>query len=67
MLKVIGKGEKGKFTAEELATISQDEVKKMIEAQIPDAFAKRAAAKKAPGKKPVAKKAAAKKVVSMKK
>jgi DNA topoisomerase I len=46
MLKVIGKGEKGKYTAEELSQISLDEVKKMIEAQIPDAFAKKTAAKK---------------------
>ena len=58
MLKILGKEEKGKYTAEELTTISLDEVKKMIEAQVPDAFAKKikAAAKKAPAKKAVAKK-----------
>jgi DNA topoisomerase-1 len=61
MLKVIGKGEKGKYTAEELATVSLDEVKKMIEAQIPDAFAKKAAAKKTATKKAAAKKTTAKK------
>jgi DNA topoisomerase I len=60
MLKVIGKGEKGKFTAEELSQISLDEVKKMIEAQIPDAFSKKTAAKKTAAKKSV-KKAATKK------
>jgi DNA topoisomerase I len=60
MLKVIGKGEKGKYTAEELSQISLDEVKKMIEAQIPDAFAKKTAAKKTAAKKSV-KKAATKK------
>lgn len=46
MLKVIGKGEKGKYTAEELASISLDQVKKMIEIQVPDAFKKKASAKK---------------------
>jgi DNA topoisomerase-1 len=61
MLKVIGKGEKGKYTAEELATVSLDEVKKMIEAQIPDAFAKKTAAKKTATKKAAAKKTTSKK------
>ncbi len=51
MLKIIGKGEKGKFTAEELAQVPFEELKKMIEAQIPDAFAKKAAAKKTSCKK----------------
>ncbi|MEJ7680818.1 MAG: hypothetical protein WKG06_23790 [Segetibacter sp.] len=46
MLKVIGKGEKGKYTAEELSVISLDKVKKMIETQLPDAFKKKAALKK---------------------
>jgi len=41
MLKIIGKGEKGKYTPEELTHLSLDEVKKMIEAQVPDAFAKK--------------------------
>jgi DNA topoisomerase-1 len=56
MLKVIGKGEKGKYTAEELATIPLEEVKKMIEAQVPDAFTKKAAAKKTAAKKTSSKK-----------
>lgn len=61
MLK-LGRKEGGeKYTAEELAAISLDEVKKMIEQQVPGAFAKKAAAKKAPAKKTPAKKAAAKK------
>ncbi len=55
MLKVIGKGEKGKYTADELSQISLDEVKKMIEAQVPDAFKKKAAAKKTVAKKAVQK------------
>jgi len=46
MLKVIGKGEKGKYTPEELTHISIDEVKKMIEAQVPGAFVKKSPAKK---------------------
>ncbi|MDQ6812975.1 MAG: type I DNA topoisomerase [Bacteroidota bacterium] len=66
MLKVIGKGEKGKYTAEELATLPLDEVKKMIEAQIPNAFAKKAAAKKTAAKKASAKKVATKKALSRK-
>ncbi len=64
MLKVIGKGEKGKYTAEELATISLEEVKKMIETQVPNAFTKKAAAKKTAGKKTAAKKTSSKKIAS---
>jgi len=61
MLK-LGRKEGGeKFAPEELSTISLDEVKKMIEQQVPGAFAKKAAAKKAPAKKAATKKAAAKK------
>lgn len=55
MLKITGKGEKGKYTAEELTAIPLDEVKKMIEAQMPGAFAKKVAAKKAAAKKSTAK------------
>ena len=59
MLKLIGK----KFTPEEAALLTLEEVKKMIETQVPNAFAapKKAAAKKAATKKAPAKKAAAKK------
>ncbi len=54
MLKITGKGENGKHTPEELSAISLDEVKKMIETQVPDAFTKKAKApiKKAAAKKP---------------
>ncbi|SMC97829.1 type I DNA topoisomerase [Pedobacter africanus] len=47
-----------KYTAEELAVISLDEVKKLIVEQVPNAFEpkKKAAAKKAPAKKTPAKK-----------
>jgi DNA topoisomerase-1 len=61
MLKVVGKGENGKYTPEELATLSLDEIKKMIETQIPDAFAKKTVTKKATPKKASPKKAATKK------
>ncbi len=61
MLK-LGRGENGeKLTAEELTNIPLEEVKKMIEAQLPGAFAKKTAAKKAAPKKAAPKKAAAKK------
>ena len=60
MLK-LGKNPKGeKYTAEELATVSIDEIKKMIENELPDAF-KKPAKKTAVKKKAPAKKAAAKK------
>lgn len=71
MLKLTRNDAGEKFTDEELRTISLDEVKKMIVAQVPDAFekkTKKAAAKKAavPGapKKVVLKKAAVKKAAS---
>ena len=49
-----------KYTDEELQTISLEEVKKMIEQQMPDAFSVKAP-KKAAAKKSSAKKAAPKK------
>jgi DNA topoisomerase I len=62
ILKVGRKADDSKYTPEELTTVPLDEVKKMIELQIPNAFAtKKAAAKKAPGKKAAPKKAATKK------
>jgi DNA topoisomerase I, bacterial len=62
MLKLAKKADDTKYTAEELATISLDEVKKMIEVQVPDAFVKKGAKKAAaPKKKAAAKKAAPKK------
>lgn len=64
MLKLTA-GPNGKYTAEELATIDLEEVKKMILIQEPKAFDKKA---KAPAKKKAAaKKAAPKKAASKKK
>jgi DNA topoisomerase I len=63
MLKTGLKADKSKYAAEELAVISLDEVKKMIEAQEPNAFAKKAVVKKIATKKPAAKKAATKRAV----
>ncbi|WP_207513011.1 type I DNA topoisomerase [Longitalea luteola] len=68
ILKVGRKADDTKYTAEELSTVPLDEVKKMIEAQIPNAFAtKKAAARKAPGKTAAAPKKAAKKAAPKKK
>ncbi len=61
MLKLSAKADKTKYTPEELATLSLEEVKKIIEITDPNAFAKKVAAKKAPAKRAVAKKAAVKK------
>src|SRR5437762_13926119 len=64
MLKLGKKTDDTKYTAEELAELPLDDVKKMIEKQIPNAFAKKGtkktSTKKAPGKK-AAKKSAKKK------
>ncbi|MDQ3277333.1 MAG: type I DNA topoisomerase [Bacteroidota bacterium] len=67
MLK-LGRKEGGeKHSPEELSGLSLDEVKKMIETQVPDAFAKKAAAKKAPAKKAAPKKTATKKAATKRK
>ncbi|HEY0433020.1 MAG TPA: type I DNA topoisomerase [Chitinophagaceae bacterium] len=50
ILRVSKKADDKKYSADELATIPLDEVKKMITAQMPNAFAKKAA-KKAPAKR----------------
>lgn len=60
MLKLGRKPGGDKYSAEDLGAISLDEVKKMIEEQVPDAFAKKTA-KKTAAKKTAAKKSAAKK------
>jgi DNA topoisomerase-1 len=61
MLK-LGRKENGeKLTNEEVAALPLEDVKKMIEQQVPGAFAKKAAAKKTATKKAAPKKAAAKK------
>ena len=61
MLKLTKKADDTKYTPEELVTVSLEEIKKMIETQVPNAFAKKAVAKKAAPKKATAKKAVAKK------
>jgi DNA topoisomerase-1 len=56
ILRVPKKAGDAKYTAEELSSITLDDVKKMIETQMPDAFvkkaAKKSATKKAASKKP---------------
>lgn len=61
MVKIGKKGNGEKYTNEELAELSLDDVKKMIEAELPEAFTKKAGAKKSAAKKSPAKKAASKK------
>lgn len=64
MLKLGKKADGTKYAAEDLANVELDEVKKMIEAQLPNAFnskAKKAGTKKAAAKKTATKKAAPKK------
>ncbi|MBC7587042.1 MAG: DNA topoisomerase I, partial [Chitinophagaceae bacterium] len=58
MLKITKKADDTKYTPEELLTVSLEEVKKMVELQVPDAFKKKAKAtpKKSATKKPVKKK-----------
>ena len=61
MLKLGRKDGGEKYTPEELSSVPIDDVKKMIEQQVPGAFSKKAATKKSAAKKATAKKAAAKK------
>lgn len=61
MLKLGRKPDGEKYSAEELTEVSLEDVKKMVEEQIPGAFAKKAAPKKAAAKKTATKKAAPKK------
>jgi DNA topoisomerase-1 len=56
MLKLGRKANGEKYIADELATISIEDVKKMIEEQVPGAFTKKVAAKRAATKKAVPKK-----------
>lgn len=60
MLKLGKKADDTKYTTEELSSIPLDNVKKIIEAQVPNAFVKKAA-KKTASKKAVPKKAGKKK------
>ncbi|MGN6492355.1 MAG: type I DNA topoisomerase [Agriterribacter sp.] len=61
IVKIPRKADGSKYTAEEMGTVSLEEVKQFIEAEIPGAFAKKAPAKKAAAKKAATKKAAPKK------
>jgi DNA topoisomerase-1 len=65
VIRLPKKADETKYTADELKTIPLDDVKKWIEAAIPNAFGKKKAAKKAPAKtatkEPAKKKAAPKK------
>ncbi len=65
MLKLSRPG-KSKFTPEEAAVLTVDEVKAIVEAQVPGAFDKKVAVKKAATKKAAPKKAAAKKAAPKK-
>lgn len=56
MLKLGKKTDGEKYTPEELATIPLDEIKKMIETQVPGAFTKKTASKKTATKKAASKK-----------
>ena len=66
MLKLGRKEDGEKYSAEELINLPIEEVKKMIEQQVPGAFSKKAATKKTATKKVAAKKTA-KKAVAKKK
>lgn len=65
MMKLLP-GPNGKYSAEELATIDLDTIKKMISTQEPGAFEKKSTAKKAATKKAAPKKAATKKAATKK-
>ncbi|MEQ1798176.1 MAG: topoisomerase C-terminal repeat-containing protein, partial [Lacibacter sp.] len=71
MLKIDKKADGTKYTTEEVAMMPVEEIKKMIEVQVPNAFAKKGAAKKSAAKKPggtaTKKKAAPKKKAAKKK
>lgn len=67
MLKLTKKEDGGKYTPEELADVALDDVKKMITAQVPDAFTAKASKKsKAAANKSATKKAAPKKTATQK-
>ena len=67
MLKLGRKKDGEKFTNEEVAALPLEDIKKMIEDQVPGAFTKKAAAKKTAPKKAAAKKTASKKSAPAKK
>jgi len=61
IVKMPRKADETKYTAEEAATFTLDQVKQFIELEIPGAFTKKTAAKKSAAKKTATKKKAAKK------
>jgi DNA topoisomerase-1 len=61
MLKIGKKEDDTKFSADELKQLTIDDVKKIIEKQVPDAFTKKGGKKKVSAKKAVTKKASVKK------
>jgi len=61
ILKIPRKADDSKFTAEELAALPLEEVKKIIESQVPGAFTKKSAKKKSATKKAATKKSPKKK------
>ena len=64
----LGRKEDGtRFTADDMADVTLEEVKKMITDQIPDAFDKKTKATKSPAKKAAAKKTVTKKATATKK
>ena len=70
IVKLPRKADESRYTADEAAAFTLDQVKQFIEMEIPGAFAKKTkkvAAKKAPAKKPAAKKTAVKKTAVKKK
>lgn len=69
IIRIPKKADDTKYTAEEAAQFTLDDVKKFIEAEVPGAFSKKVkktAAKKAPAKKAAVKKAAPKKAAKKK-
>jgi DNA topoisomerase I len=66
MLKLGRKADGEKYTADDLKEIDVEEVKKMVEAQVPGAFTKKASAKKSAAKKVAPKKTATKKAATRK-
>jgi DNA topoisomerase-1 len=66
MLKITRKDDNEKYSPEELAAIPIENVKKMIETQVPDAFVKKAAKKTAAPKKAATKKSVPKKAAKKK-
>jgi len=66
MLKLGRRPDGEKYAAEDLVQVPLDDIKKMIEQQVPGAFTKKAAAKKPAAKKAPTKKAAAKKTSAKK-